>query len=253
MTNATTATKITIVKTENGWVASNLPGMTFDTRQTAREASKFEIENLTEDVSDVPTEDDADSAADADPALAAAQAQIDALTAKIEALTAQAAPAPVDGAEEVIIVLPAGHALPDARRRRTVYEADADNLARFPSAAAQDGEKVLYPPYAWGGEAHMAIANALSQAGMVAGDSLEVDDLRCVPGGKPNQARWGSQASRATARHRMTNAGMLERVGAGKRGVSYILTDAFFTPEAWPSLAAAALADRANTPVATAG
>lgn len=252
-------TPLAPVKFEGGWALGRKGsdvltfddnGQPFPTRDAARKASKIIAERVQRDreafeaAAPATVEEGAET-------LAAAQAKIAELAAQVEALKNAADSAAVgEVAEEVIIALPSPIALPDGRRRATHYERDAMGQAAYNSAASQAGERVTYPPYAWGGEAHRAIAAALANEGFTVGSPVAGDDLACVPGLRPNQARWGSPASRNTARHRMANAGMLVRIAGGKRGLVYTIAPDFFSPETWEAHAAAQMADR-REPVAT--
>lgn len=140
---------------------------------------------------------------------------------------------PEDSADfqEVEIAIPADPApLPDARRRATHYEADAYGFAAFRSAAAQHGERVTYAPSAIGGELHRAVADALGAAGWGPGDGITWQDLRLVPGQRPDQARYGTEASCRTGLHRLANSGLITRhaVGGNRRPAGYSLAPHFF-------------------------
>lgn len=145
--------------------------------------------------------------------------------AALAATLADLAADPMDLAEEVRIELPET-GLPD-NRRRSHYEGDTEGVASFRSAAARHGEKVLYPPYQSGGEAHRTIAAVLAERGIEIGDAVTHRDMAWIPGRDPNQARFGSEASRRTAIHRLANGGFLSPVHAAgsKKASGYLVTD----------------------------
>lgn len=145
--------------------------------------------------------------------------------------------------EEVVIDLTSptpGQALADFRPKRSHYEAHHTTGAEYRSAAALNGERVLYAPGVLGGMLHLNSAKALWGRGFREGSPVTpADILAYVPAGSDVHSRYGSPASAATALHRLANADgfiLVHRAEGGKRAVAKTLTRWFFQSAAYAAV-----------------
>lgn len=100
--------------------------------------------------------------------------------------------------------------------------------------AAKPEARVMYAAAAHGGRLFLKVGAALALAGKEDGDGITWKDL---PISEDRATGWKDEASARVAIHRLLNAGLLERIGDGKRAVAYAIPEGFMA--AWLELATA--------------